>query len=289
MITYPNLYHLKYFVDAVMLGSISGAAQKNLVTHPAISRAISTLEKHLGVALLEHQKKSFKVTKKGYHVAEQAQILLSAASDFGNLNQTACKEESVVLKIGISRTLADIYLSSFLQNLRAKFPSLTAQVRFGTTGEIIEAVASQSVDLGFTIGSQNLITLKQTVIGSGKFLLIQNELARKVKSLDSKAFIITEPRSETEKLRVGYKKQFGRDLPILFEISSWESISQLVQKGLGVGLLPDISIKNWKKDSYQILKPTWFECSYEIYAHSSKTQSHNKVLEYAGNSLLETT
>jgi DNA-binding transcriptional LysR family regulator len=48
MITYPNLHYLKYFADAVDLGSVSGAAQKNLVTHPAISRAISALERHLG-------------------------------------------------------------------------------------------------------------------------------------------------------------------------------------------------------------------------------------------------
>ncbi|MES2803206.1 MAG: LysR family transcriptional regulator [Bdellovibrionota bacterium] len=288
MITYPNLYHLKYFVDAVALSSISGAAQKNSVTHPAISRAISSLEKHLGIALLEHQKKSFKLTKKGYQVAEQAQILLLAASDFRNLNQTSQKSESVVLKIGISRTLANSYLSAFLQKLKDEFPALTAQVRFGTTNEIIEATASGSIDLGLTIGAQNLATLRQTVITRGKFLLVQSNLLAKVDNgIDSKSFIITEPRMETEKLKSGYKKQFGQALPVLFEISSWESISQLVQKGHGIGLLPDISIKKWKKGSFQILKQTWFECSYEVYIHSSKARSQDTFLEDARNYILE--
>lgn len=288
MITYPNLYHLKYFADAVMLGSISASARKNLVTHPAISRAISALEKHLGVALIEHQKKSFKVTKLGYQVAEQAQILLLAATDFSGLNQKVNKDTAIILKIGISKTLADIYLGSFLQNLKTKYPTLTAQVRFGTTSEVIEAVATNSIDLGFTIGTQNLATLKQTVVKQGKFLLVQSTaLAKKRKGLASKSFLISEPRAETEHLRAGYKKQFGNDLPVLFEISSWTVIGQLVRENLGIGLLPDISIKKWKKRSYQILKPNWFDCSYEIYAHSSKMSLHNKIIEYARVSLVE--
>ena len=73
------MYHLRYFVDAVELGSISSAAQKSLVTHSAISRAVSALEKHLDVALLEHKKKSFKVTEAGYQIADQARLLLAAS------------------------------------------------------------------------------------------------------------------------------------------------------------------------------------------------------------------
>ena len=115
MITYPNLYHLKYFVDAVALGSISGAAQKNLVTHPAISRSISALEKLLETPLLEHQKKSFKPTEAGYKLAEQAQILLSAASEFQTFNLDSGKHQRVELKIGVSRTLTEPYLNPLLQ------------------------------------------------------------------------------------------------------------------------------------------------------------------------------
>lgn len=285
MITYPNLYHLKYFADAVALGSISGAAQKNLVSHPAISRAISALEKHLNIALLEHRKKSFKVTQAGYRVAEQTQILLLAASDFGNFKLKPPNEEAITLKVGISKTLSNFYLSPLLRNLKQKFPSSTAQVRFGTTNDIIEAVASGSIDLGFTIGSQKFSTLRQTIIKQGKFLLVQKDDSDSATKqiFEAGSFIITEPRSETEKLRTGYKKQFGRELPVLFEVGSWEIIGQLVQEGLGIGLLPDISITTWKKDSYKILRAPWFESPYEIYVHSTKPKSNNQVLEYARN------
>lgn len=287
MITYPNLYHLKYFSDAVTLGSISGAAQKNLVTHPAISRAISALEIHLGTPLLEHRKKSFKVTETGYRVAKQAKTLLSAASDFETLSLKLHAKETTILKIGFSRTLTEIYLNPLLQEIKNKFPFSTVQVRFGTTNKIIEAVANGSIDLGITIGSQNLATLKQTVIKKGKFFLVESNLKSDGnKNFDSKSFILTEPRFETEKLRTGYRKQFGNALPTLFEISSWEVIGQQVKRGLGVGLLPDILISNWKTGSFRILKTPWFDCPYGIYLHSLKTRPNNQVMEYARDILI---
>ncbi len=288
MITYPNLYHLKYFVDAVTLGSISGAAQKNLVTHPAISRSISALEKHLGTSLLEHQKKAFKPTEAGYKIAEQAQILLSAASHFQTLSLDSDKNEPVELKIGVSRTLSELYLYPLLQSWKAKFPKSTAKVRFGTTTEIIEAVANRSIDLGLTIGTLNLATLKQTMIRSGQFVLVESGPKKNwCDDFASKSFILTEPRAETEKLKTAYKRHFGRPLPILFEISSWDVIGQLVQKGVGLGLLPDISIKNWEKGSFKILKNIDFDCGYEIYAHSFKASGSNRALEYIRDSLLK--
>ncbi len=102
--TYPNLYYLKYFSDAVDLGSMSGAAQKNLVTHPAISKAISTLENHLGVQLFIHKKKVFKVTEAGLQFAEQARLLLSAAEDFNSKGLKSTDGNAGTISIGISAT-----------------------------------------------------------------------------------------------------------------------------------------------------------------------------------------
>jgi len=146
---------------------------------------------------------------------------------------------------------------------------------------------SSSIDLGVTIGSQNLATIKQTVIKKGKFLLVESNFKSDGnKNLDSKSFILTEPRFETEKLKAGYKKQFGNALPTLFEISSWEVIGQQVLRGLGVGLLPDILISNWKAGSFRILKTPWFDCPYDIYLHSLKIRPNNQVMEFARDILI---
>lgn len=285
MVTYPNLYYLKYFADAVELGSMSAAAQKNLVTHPAVSRAIANLEDYLGTKLLEHQKKNFKPTAAGYQVAEQARVLLAAAKDFKNLGIETESENPTVISIGISRTLSKIYLTSLLGDLKLKFPNVRMQVRFGTTLEVTEAVAQNSLDLGITIGSQNLPSLQQKVIRTGQFILVESSASKK-SAWEKKSFILTEPRFETELLKKEYYREFKETLPISMEVSSWDVISELVQQGLGVGLLPDISLRGWKKGSYSVLRPSWFNCDYEIYIHHSKAALKNRAVAYATEMLL---
>jgi DNA-binding transcriptional LysR family regulator len=285
MITYPNLYHLKYFVDAAALGSVSGSAHKNLVSHAAVSRAISGLEKHLGTSLLVHQKKSFKLTESGVKVAEQAQILLSTASEFANLSLNTGKAELSEIKIGMSRTLCESYLEPILPILKEKFSGSKTKIRFGTTSEIVEAVADGSVDLGLTIGTLNMATLKQTAISKGQFVLVESGSRKNWgDDFETKAFIVTEPRSETEKLKVLYQREFGRPLPVLFEVSSWDVIGQLTRNGLGIGLLPDIAVKSWQKGSFRKIKSLDFEYPYEIYLHTSRSIRNNRALEYLRDS-----
>ncbi len=282
MITYPNLYYLKYFADAVDLESISAAAQKNSVTHPAISRAISNLEKHLGLELLEHRKKSFKVTEAGYRVAQQARVLLASASSFNQLGLVADGGEPTRFSIGISRSLSAFYLPPLLQELKAQFPNVQVQIRFGTTYEIIEAVTKKTIDLGITIGTQTLPTLKQATIRAGQFVLVEAPHAKGAREhLESKSFLLTEPRLETETLKQDFQKQFGSPLLVAMEIRSWEVIGQLVLRGFGVGLVPDILVKDWKKSSFRELRPAWFRCQYDVYIHQLRKTAVSPVLQFA--------
>ncbi|MFN8944119.1 MAG: LysR family transcriptional regulator substrate-binding protein, partial [Pseudobdellovibrionaceae bacterium] len=217
-----------------------------------------------------------------------ARVLLSAASEFKDFHRNSATEEMFELKIGISRTLTEVFLAPLLQDLQTHFPRATAKIRFGTTFEIIEAVASRSIDIGITIGSLNLATTSQTVIRKGQFVLVKARSEGKSEGdFESKSFLLTEPRVETEKLKAAYKKKFGRALPVIFEMSSWDVIRQLTQKGLGIGLLPDIAINKLQKTDLKILKASWFECPYEVYVHTLKAQSPHRVIEHAKDFLFK--
>ena len=49
----PNLRHLAAFRAAAELGSLSAAAAAVHMTQPAVSQAVASLERHVGVALLD--------------------------------------------------------------------------------------------------------------------------------------------------------------------------------------------------------------------------------------------
>lgn len=277
--TYPNLYHLRYFVDAVELGSISAAARKNLVTHPAISRAISSMESQLGVELLVHQKKIFKVTEAGRQIAEQARELIKAADGFTAADLVTGDNMQPSLSIGISRSLSDSLLNNVLDGLIQKYSKAHITVRFGTTQDLVERVAKNELDLALTIGTHALPTLRQKVIETGKFLIVESTHKRRAKDAD--AFILTEPRYETEFFKKEFYLKFKKPPAVRFQIESWEMIAKLVSDGYGQGLIPDVLLDSKK---YPYLKPAetrWFKCNYDVYVHYSRSKQNNSLLNLA--------
>ncbi|MGZ3826635.1 MAG: LysR family transcriptional regulator [Bdellovibrio sp.] len=275
----PNLNHLKYFLDAVDCGSISEAADKNLVTHPAVSRAIKALEEQLNVKLLVHKKKSFEVTKAGLAMAEKARLLLDTAKKFNDARMATDVEPSGTVAIAISRTIGQAYLSSILNEVERKFPKVKIHIRFGTTAEIVQMVTKGSVDFGISIGQQKMVTLKQTLLKKGEFVLVSAATKKfnSSKEISSAAFIVTEPKFETEILKKEFYRKYKIPIHIKHEVASWDMIASLVAKGHGIGLVPDISLMSIQKTNLHQVKSDWFECSYEIYIHQPKIPKNRTV------------
>jgi DNA-binding transcriptional LysR family regulator len=268
----PNLNHLKYFADAVELGSVSASAERNLVTHPAVSRAIKAIENQLGVKLLIHKKKNFEVTPSGQAVAQKAKNLLAAASTFNSGNISQLTHLAGTVSIAVSRTIGQAFLSPILKVLSEKYPQIKVNVRFGTTGEILEKLSQDTVDIGVTIGFQRMATLKQTLLKHGQFILIRPSQKPDftIKNLFAENLILTEPKIETELFKKQYYRKYKKQLVIQHEVASWDMITQLVADGLGIGLVPDIAVSSDKKKDVTAVKTDWLNCPYQIYLNQSK-------------------
>ena len=112
-------------------------------------------------------------------------------------------------------------------------------------------------------------------------MLIESATSKHSKqSLSDKSFIITEPRHETELLKREYQRQFKKPLSVLCEIGSWDAIGHMVQNDLGVGLVPELALKNFPKGAFKVLKTPWLNSEYQVYAHHLKMPSPNRVLHY---------
>lgn len=282
MSTYPNLYYLQYFVDAVELGSVTASAKRNWVSHSAVSRAISALESQLGLNLLDHRKKSFNVTDVGLRMAEQARHLLSTATQFQSSELEIKDDFRGIITLGLSRALSNDWLPPLLKELKSKFPLLRVQVKFGITSELTEAIAKGVFDLALTVGTQNLPTVQSKVVTKGRFVLFEaSSQKNKREPIEKKSFVLTEPRFETELLKKRYSEQFDSELSVACEVSSWTGILNLVKNDIGVGLAPDFVVHPIKRSQLHILKPHWFDCDYSVYIHFLKASRNKKSISHA--------
>jgi DNA-binding transcriptional LysR family regulator len=284
----PNLNHLKYFADSVELGSMSAAAQRNSVTHPAVSRAIQAMENQLGLKLLIHKKKSFEVTPVGFQIALKAKDLLTAADSFNSDNLTNAAAVAGTVTLGISRTLGLAYLEPILKILASQFPQVKLNVRFGTTSDIAEKLAQGTIDLGLTIGHQQMATLKQSLLKRGEYVLVNSIKKHKISSKDllSEQFILTEPRTETEFFKKHFFRKFKSLPSVKYEVASWDMITHLVAGGMGMGLVPDIAIAAIGKKIVPV-KTDWFQCPYEIYLNQSQAAQSNAAGRALGDIIKE--
>ncbi len=104
---------VKYFLEAAACGSMSEVADKNFLTQPAVSAAITKLEEELGVALIDRTNHGVSLTEAG--VKAQA-VFMGMAEQLGALKKelTRYAERQIHLEEGAIELATTLELSSTL-------------------------------------------------------------------------------------------------------------------------------------------------------------------------------
>jgi DNA-binding transcriptional LysR family regulator len=142
-----NLQQLRYLVSAADTGSFSGAARREHVSQPVLSRALRGLERELGVEVFRREGRRVVVTDAGAAVVASARRALDAIDDVRQVAEHAAGERRlVVAATPTNSTLFAPILSEFMERHPEVSMSLS---RAADTGAVRATVADQSADLGF--------------------------------------------------------------------------------------------------------------------------------------------
>jgi DNA-binding transcriptional LysR family regulator len=245
-----SLTSLKYFCDAIRLGSLSAAAKENFVTQSAISQGIANLEKSLQTSLVTHHPNRLQLTPRGKSIYQKSAALLRDAVEF---KRTLSQDPSVVvgsLQFACTHSFSLAVIPAYLKRFREEHPSAKVQLHLGQSENIIAMLQEGAVDFGILplevcqnaqceLYEDTLAKFEKRVIYSGKFSLYSP--ARMKKSEQKKlGFILTPPTYKENALFLeSYYKKFQQKPSAILEVGSWEVIANLVSEGMGIGYLPD--------------------------------------------------
>ncbi len=264
-----NLTFLKYFYDAVRTESISESAKFNFVSQSAISQAIAKLEERLQCELIFHQPNRFKVTEKGLQLFESARDIFQTVQKAENL---ISQQEGGTLTFGCTHSFAIELLPDYLKQAREQFPSLHIQFRLGQYYTIKELMKKGLIDFGILLDNDDLSLFDCKPIYQGLFRLYAS---RENGSIDHLGFLLdNNERKESNWLHQAYRDRFGQELPIAMEVTSWEVIANLTEKGVGIGFFPDY-LAHRRHHLIQEVLPELHQIPYTLYAIFSKTRSLN--------------
>lgn len=118
---------IQTFVRIVDAGSLSAAAAQLATTQPTISRRLQTLERSLGVRLLQRSTHAMKMTEDGERCYERAKELLAGWDEFENELRGARQHAEGTLRVAVPHAFGQEQLIGPLAQFMRNHPRITVE------------------------------------------------------------------------------------------------------------------------------------------------------------------
>jgi LysR family hydrogen peroxide-inducible transcriptional activator len=147
MPTLPTLRQLAYLVELSGCLSFRVAAEAQFVTQSTLSAGIKELERLLGVQLVERDRRHVRLTAVGEDTVARAHELLAAATDLAEAARAATQPLSGPLRLGAIPTIAPYLLPSVLPALRRAHAELKLYLREDLTKRLLDRLRAGGLDV----------------------------------------------------------------------------------------------------------------------------------------------
>jgi DNA-binding transcriptional LysR family regulator len=234
--------------------SFSRAAEALGRTQPAISQTIRRLEDELGASLFDRSSKDGTLTAAGEVVFEYARQILNLRH-----NTIAAVDDLKDVRTGKITLSANEHtvfaILPIIEEFHRTHPNVKVEVRRGVASRIPEEIASREVELGVLSFKPKDEALVSVGIGSDDIVLIVSKKHRfagrsevEIKELGEEQFIAHNARSPYRKHVIESFEANGTKLNIVIELPSLEAIKRLVKAGVGIALVPRLSVNSEMAD-----------------------------------------
>jgi len=246
----PSLRQLGYLVELADRLNFRAAAEAQFVTQSTLSAGIKELETVLGVQLVERDRRRVRLTAVGEQVTARARDLLAGVTDLVEAARSATAPLSGLLRLGAIPTIAPFLLPEVLPPLRRAHHELKLYLREDLTERLLERLRAGSLDIALIALPYDTGDLHVRELFKDEFWFVAREddpAAREkeitVRKLDTGEVLLLE---EGHCLRDHAITACGPRRgawEAKVEATSLYTLIQMVDGGLGVTLLPEITLK----------------------------------------------
>lgn len=168
----PDLGALELLLAVARVGSLGAAARELGITQPAASSRVRSMERQLGVALVDRSPRGSRLTDAGALVTDWARRIIEAAEAFDVGAQALRDRRDSRLRVAASMTIAEYLLPGWLLALRAQRPDTAVSLLAGNSAAVAEQLLADEVDLGFVEGLSVPAGLDSAVIGHDRLIVV---------------------------------------------------------------------------------------------------------------------
>jgi DNA-binding transcriptional LysR family regulator len=245
-----ELSQLEVLVAVAQEKGFSRAAARLHRTQPAVSQAVRKLEEEVGEPLFDRSSKDGTLTAAGRVLYDYAQQMLNLRLEAGVTMRELHDLRRGKLAVAANEYTV-MYLLPVLAEFRARHPQVKVEVKRDLASRIPTEVLGRGVEIGVVTFTPNNPAIK-TVLGTRDELVLllspAHPLASRkevsVRELGAESFVAHNVRSHYREKVVETFEKFRTPLNISMEMPTLESIKRLVEREMGVALMPRLAAQS---------------------------------------------
>jgi DNA-binding transcriptional LysR family regulator len=243
---------LEMFVAVVEEGSVRGAAERVFRTQPAVSMAVSKLEREFEVPLFDRSKRhEYRLTPAGEVLYVQAKRMLrlrtETISSIGDIQNLRLGR----LRIGANESVSLHLLPNLVQCFLAEHSGIRMEVKCERSQSLLRDLKQRNLDLALLSfepedGELDARSIMQDelVLITGPTHAFASKRRVKIKDLGEESLMVmdvSEPSPWHQKMNQAFL-QLKAPQHLAVENAPIESIKKMVAIGMGVGFVPLMSV-----------------------------------------------
>lgn len=231
-----TLHQLEVLVTVADVGSVRGAAERLVVTQPAVSASIAALEKQVGVKLVERSGRGIALTDEGTAMAGYARRILSLAHEAMTVVKEG-EDGAGALHLGVGLALAQHLTGALLAGVNELQPRVSVELEVGHQVKIWGMLMSRELDIAVTgrpPGSGGFCVLAER---ANEMIVVCRPGSVWHDGLTEATWLVREPGSGTRACAEDVIARLGID-PRRVVVGSNMAIQTAAEAGVGVALLP---------------------------------------------------
>lgn len=274
-----NFELYKVFYEVANEKSISKGAEKLLISQPAVTQSIKTLEAELGGQLFIRTPKGVVLTNEGQilynYISEGMRYFINGTNKLNSLREL----DSGTISIGATTIISEQYLMPYLKEFYNLYPNIKINIVNDLTDNLIKKLRNGDIDI--LIMSMNkednikdlditIITeLHDIFVGNNKY---KDKEINNIESLLQENILLQKYPSVTRTNFNNYLKQNNLSCIPKMEVVSHSLLTSLTENGFGISLLTKEFISNKLNTSLFEIK-TNFKVPTRKLVYATKTNS----------------
>ncbi|MFI7129430.1 LysR family transcriptional regulator [Nonomuraea sp. NPDC050153] len=230
-------------------GNMTRAAEELATTQSAVSHALRALESELGVALLVRGNHGVSLTAAGRAVCRRATLILTQVEALEQEVAAARKHDRGTLRVGVIPSANVRLLPPILRRFGEACPQVRLTVMEGSDDEVLEWLETGAADIATVSAGAAAIPADAVarpfaadrmlaVLPSGHELGVRDSVP--VAELSRHPFIMST--GGCEPLITALARAAGAILKCHYRVRDTNSILAMVAEGLGVSIVPELSL-----------------------------------------------